>query len=134
MSMSFITEVMEEQSAEIYKLKQEHAAEIAALKLAFVEDINSALTAVVIRKPSDPYHMVGGQTHPTITKEFVAEELVYLIEKYETKPHRAVYDENGNFAFWYTEANKQQVFDSLGKLKVHWLSARTVKERGLTLP
>lgn len=132
--MSFITEVMEEQSTAIHKLIQAHEAAIAELKLAFVEDLNSALTAVGIRKPADPYHLVGGQTHPTITKEFVAEELEYLIDKYETKPYKAMYGEDGNFLAWST-LQKEIEYRRTGVLfTIHHLSARTVKERGHALP
>lgn len=113
---------------------EKHKEAYALMRDEFVRDINSALDAINNRKPADPYYLVGGQTHPTITKEFVAEELVYLLDKYEAKPFRAVYDENADFVFWYNEENKQQVFDSVGRLTVHHLSARTVKERGLTPP
>jgi hypothetical protein len=129
--MSVIGEMKDE---EIWDLKVAHAQEIAKLKAGFVVDIEAALLAIIKRKPADPYYMVGGQTHPTITKPFVAEELEYLLDKYEEKPHKAVYDQNGNFAFWYSKATKQKVFDSAGELTVHKLSDRTVKERGLKLP
>jgi len=114
--------------------QRKHSEAYALLRDEFVKDLNSALDAINKRKPADPFYLVGGQTHPTITKEFVAEELVYLLDKYEEKPYKAVYDQNGNFAFWYSKATKQKVFDSDGGLTVHNLSLRTVKERGLALP
>lgn len=129
--MSVIGEMKDE---EIWDLKVAHAQEIAKLKAGFVADAEAAVQALVKRKPADPYYMIGGQTHPTIAKSFAIEELDYLIDKYEEKPHKAVYDQNGNFAFWYSKATKQKVFDSAGELTVHKLSDRTVKERGLTLP
>lgn len=113
---------------------ERHKEAYALMRDEFVRDINNALKAINERKPADPFYLVGGQTHPTITKEFVAEELVYLLDKYEEKPYRAVYDENGNFAFWYNEENKQEVFDSAGRLTVHRLSERLCKERGHGLP
>lgn len=129
--MSVIGEMKDE---EIWDLKVAHAQEIAKLKAGFVADAEAAIQALVKRKPADPYYMIGGQTHPTIATSFAVEELEYLMDKYEEKPHKAVYDQNGNFAFWYSKDTKQKVFDSAGDLTVHKLSDRIVKERGLKLP
>lgn len=109
---------------EIFKLKLEHAK----LKLEFVNELNKSITALVKRKPADPYYMIGGQTHPTIPVTFAIEELLGMVDKYEEKPHRAFFGEDGNFIAWYSEQKEADLKQFGVTYMVMRLSDRLVKE------
>ena len=140
--MSVIGEMKDE---EIWDLKVAHKKEIAALRAAhrttlralrkeFVTEVTKSLDAVKARTPADPEHRVGGQRHPTITKEFVADELVGLIDKFEFKPFRAVFGKKGNFISWSTIDGKVALKAAGVEFNVYKMSVREANMQGLTLP
>lgn len=106
----------------------------AKARAEFVNDLQTVLSSLRARKPVDPDYRISGQTFPTVTKDFVAEEITALLDKYEEKPYEAMYDENGNFLAWH-DSKKAKAFKHGGvKFTVHKLSLRIVRERGLHLP
>lgn len=95
----------------------------------FVVELEKALQAIYARKSADDNYYIGGQRHPTIAKSFVAEEITALIDKYEEKPHTAIYGEDGNFIDWYSERKAAELKAENIKFFTSNLSDRLVAER-----
>lgn len=111
-----------------------YAAQVAALKKQFVDELETAMSALRARRPADPYYMIGGQTHPTIAVSFALEELIALVDKYEEKPHRAFFGADGNFIAWYSAAKERDLKQMQVEHFIVNLSDRIVKENGFPKP
>lgn len=115
---------LEQAQGEILRLRLENAK----LKLEFVNELNKSIRDLAARKPADPYYMIGGQTHPTIAVSFALEELIELVDKYEEKPHRAFFGDDGNFIAWYSEQKEADLKQFAVPYRIMHLSDRLIKE------
>lgn len=111
-----------------------YAAQVAALKKQFVDELETAMSALRARRPADPHYRIGGQTHPTIAVSFALEELIALVDKYEEKPHRAFFGADGNFIAWYSGPKELDLKQMQVEYFIVNLSDRLVKENGFPKP